>query len=94
MDSEPRYFLAKTTSKASSETPPNNADIGSNCQDEGSRLSGVNSDLDNPIGDRVREVVNPVGKKRAGVLVDCPMNMPAIPAVPTCMIPEIGIRDR
>lgn len=42
----------------------------------------------------VREVVNLIGKKRADVLVDCPMNMPATPAVPICMIPEIGIRDR
>jgi hypothetical protein len=28
------------------------------------------------------------------VLVDCPINMPAMPAVPTSMIPDICIRDR
>ena len=26
--------------------------------------------------------------------VDCPMNIPAIPVLPTCTIPDIGIRDR
>lgn len=94
-DLTPRYFSARTTSKVSSGTPPcGNTSFGSNCQVEGSRLSGANSDLDDPI---VGEVVNSVNYGKEGnvnVLVDCPMNMPAMPAVPTSMIPDIGIRDR
>ena len=46
--------------------PCSTADIISNCQDGGIRLSGVNSDFDKPIGDRVGDVVSAVGcdKKR------------------------------
>jgi len=93
-----RYFSARTTSKVSSGTPPcSNTNVGSSCQDEGSRLRGTDSDFDNPIGDRVREVVSAAsfGKEAdVDVLMDCPMNRPAIPAVPMSIIPETCRRER
>lgn len=51
-----KYFSARITSKVSSGTPPrSDVNVGSNSQDEGSRLSGIKSDLDNPVGDRVND---------------------------------------
>jgi len=48
-----RCSSARTTSQVSSGIfPCSNANVRSSCQDEGTRLSGANSDFDNPTGDR------------------------------------------
>ena len=89
-----RYLSARITSKVSSGRPPcSDTSFGSNCQDEGSRLRGINSDLDDPIDDHVEVAVNSPNCEEGivDVLVDCPIKVPAMPAVPTSMIPDIGI---
>jgi len=94
MDLTSRYFSTRATSKVSSGTPPcSNTDVGSSCQDKGSRLRGANSDFDNPIGNQV----GPAGCDKeadADVLRDCPVNIPAMPAVPATIILEIGTWER
>ena len=94
----PRYFSARTTSKVPSGTSPcNNVNVRPSCQDEGARLRGVNSDFDNPIDGRLGAVVSAVGYDKetdVDALVDCPTNIPAIPAIPTNVIPAIGTRER
>lgn len=88
----PRYSLARTASKVSSENSPcNNASARSNCQDEGTRLSGAKSD--NAIGDSVGDVVSAVSCDKeadADILIERPTNMPTIPATPTDMNAVIG----
>ena len=87
----PKYSSARTTSKVSSGTSPcSDANARSNCQDEGTRLSGVKSD--NTADDSVGDVVNVVDRDKGdvGILMERPMNMPAVLATPMDMNPAIG----
>ena len=91
-----RCFSARVTSKASSETSCSKVNVRSSCQDEGASVRGINNDFDTPVGDCVEKqlVLLIVTEVQFGVLIDCPMNIPTTPAVPTDMIPVIDTRER